>query len=116
MTISAVLLSAAGIYALMSFTITRRRREIGIRSALGAGPRRVLGGVLSRVFVHVSIGIAIGVAVADCSTMCSRAAGRVVAPHSFCRRWPLHARHQPDRRHPARQLGPPHFPDGSAAR
>jgi putative ABC transport system permease protein len=63
-TMSAVLLSAAGIYALMSFTITRRRREIGIRSALGAGPRRVLGGVLSRVFVHVAIGIAIGVAVA----------------------------------------------------
>jgi putative ABC transport system permease protein len=61
---STVLLSAAGMYALMAFTITRRRREIGIRSALGAGPRRVLMSVLSRVFVQIAIGIAIGIVVA----------------------------------------------------
>jgi putative ABC transport system permease protein len=60
-TMSTVLLSAAGIYALMSFTITRRRREIGIRSALGAGPQRVLMSVLSRVMVQVVIGIVIGI-------------------------------------------------------
>jgi ABC-type antimicrobial peptide transport system permease subunit len=63
-TLSTVLLSAAGIYALMSFTITRRRREIGIRSALGAGPRRVLAGVLSRVFAQVTLGIVIGIGLA----------------------------------------------------
>jgi len=63
-TLSTVLLSAAGIYALMAFTITRRRREIGIRSALGAGPRRVLAGVLSRAFAHVTAGIVVGIAVA----------------------------------------------------
>ena len=63
-TLSTVLLSAAGIYALMAFTITRRRREIGIRSALGAGPRRVLAGVLSRAFAQVTAGIVVGIAVA----------------------------------------------------
>src|SRR5262249_48653738 len=48
LTVSVLSLSAAGMYALMSFTITRRRREIGIRSALGAGSRDVLSGVLVR--------------------------------------------------------------------
>jgi putative ABC transport system permease protein len=61
---STLLLSAAGIYALMGFTITRRRREIGIRAALGAGPHRVLMSVLSRVVVQLAIGIAIGISVA----------------------------------------------------
>lgn len=63
-TMSTVLLSAAGMYALMSFTITRRRREIGIRSALGAGSRRVLMSVLSRVFAQIGIGIVLGIALA----------------------------------------------------
>src|SRR6185503_9377084 len=63
-TLSTVLLSAAGIYALMSFTITRRRREIGIRAALGAGPRRLLVSVLSRVGVQVAVGIVLGISLA----------------------------------------------------
>ena len=57
---SVLLLSAAGIYALVSFTITRRRREIGIRAALGAGPRRVLVSVLSRAMMQIGVGIAVG--------------------------------------------------------
>lgn len=63
-TVSSVLLSAAGIYAMMTFTITRRRREIGIRSALGAGPQRVLMSVLSRVSAQVALGIVIGIGIA----------------------------------------------------
>ena len=62
--LSVILLSAAGIYALMSFTVTKRRREIGIRTALGAGPRRVLGAILSRAFAQIALGIAIGIVLA----------------------------------------------------
>jgi predicted permease len=59
-TLSSMLLSAAGIYALMAFTITRRRREIGIRAALGAGPRRLLIGEMVRVLSRIAIGVLIG--------------------------------------------------------
>ena len=41
-------LSAMGIFSLMSVSVSRRTREIGLRAALGANPRRVLGGILGR--------------------------------------------------------------------
>jgi predicted permease len=63
-TVSVLLLSAAGIYALISFTVTRHRREIGIRSALGAGPRGIIRGVLSRAMRQIAIGIGIGIVIA----------------------------------------------------
>ena len=59
-----LLLSAAGIYALMSFTVTQRRREIGIRSALGAHPRRILASILSRAALQLGAGAGLGLAVA----------------------------------------------------
>lgn len=58
--ISVSLLSAAGVYALTSFTVTRRRREIGIRSALGAQPGQVLRTLFARIARQVAIGLAVG--------------------------------------------------------
>ncbi len=63
-TLSVILLSAAGIYAMMSFTVARRRREIGIRSALGADSRRVLTGIFARAGAQLGAGIMIGLALA----------------------------------------------------
>lgn len=62
-TLSVLLLSAAGIYALMSFTVARRRREIGIRTALGGQRRRILASIFSRALGQLSIGIVAGLAV-----------------------------------------------------
>jgi len=61
---SALLLSAAGIYAMMSFTVARRRREIGIRAALGADARRILAGIFGRAAAQLAAGVALGVTVA----------------------------------------------------
>jgi putative ABC transport system permease protein len=61
---SVLLLSAAGIYAMMSFTVAKRRREIGIRAALGADARRVLIGIFGRASAQIGAGIAAGLALA----------------------------------------------------
>lgn len=63
-TFSVVLLSTAGIYALMSFTVSQRRREIGIRTALGADPYRILRSIFSRAAGQLAIGVALGLGVA----------------------------------------------------
>jgi hypothetical protein len=53
-------LSAAGIFSLMSVSVARRTREIGLRSALGASQARLLAGIFSRALVLVGSGIAAG--------------------------------------------------------
>jgi putative ABC transport system permease protein len=57
---SVLLLSAAGLYALMAFTVAQRRREIGIRSAMGAQPGHLLAAVFRRAFWQVTAGSAAG--------------------------------------------------------
>jgi putative ABC transport system permease protein len=59
-TMSVLLLSAAGIYALMSFTVAQRTREIGIRTALGAQPRRVLLSIFARAIRQLVLGVVVG--------------------------------------------------------
>jgi putative ABC transport system permease protein len=58
----AVFLAAAGVYGMVSYAVSQRTKEIGIRVALGARPAQVLGGVLVSGMTLVAIGIAAGLA------------------------------------------------------
>ena len=58
--VMALLLSVVSIYALLSFMVTRRTREIGIRVALGARNSQVLATVAGSAFAYVGAGTAIG--------------------------------------------------------
>ena len=58
----ALTLSLAGIYSVMTFTVSRRTREIGIRVALGAPRRRVIAAVFRRPLLQLAGGLAGGVA------------------------------------------------------
>jgi putative ABC transport system permease protein len=55
-----LLMSAMGIFSLMSVSVSRRTREIGLRAALGANPRHLLAEILSRAFVLMGSGITAG--------------------------------------------------------
>jgi len=60
----ALALSTVGIYALMSFTVAQRTREIGIRAALGASPRRIVTAIFSRALLQLALGVILGGAAA----------------------------------------------------
>jgi ABC-type antimicrobial peptide transport system permease subunit len=53
-------LSALGIFSLVSVSVSRRTREIGLRAALGANPRHLVAGILSRAMVLMASGITAG--------------------------------------------------------
>lgn len=61
---TALLLSAMGVYGLVSYGVTQRRREIGIRVALGAVRGRVLGMIVRQGATLAVVGVGFGVAVA----------------------------------------------------
>jgi len=60
MTAVALLLSLAGIYAVLAYIVARRTREIGVRVALGASSRRVITSIFRRPLTQVSLGVIAG--------------------------------------------------------
>jgi predicted permease len=76
----ALLLSAIGMYGLISHDVAQRRREIGIRMALGAAPARVIGGVTLRGLTITGLGMALGLPAAWAMTRAIAATFQGLAP------------------------------------
>jgi predicted permease len=77
----ALALAVAGIYGVVSYAVTQRTREIGIRMALGANPSQVLSGVLREGMTLAAIGVAIGIMGALAATRLLESLLAGVSPH-----------------------------------
>ena len=60
----ALFLASIGLYAVMSFSVGRRTREVGIRMALGATARNVIGLMLRQGYMQLGLGLVIGLVLA----------------------------------------------------
>jgi ABC-type antimicrobial peptide transport system permease subunit len=60
----ALFLASVGLYAVMSFSVIRRTREVGIRMALGAQARNVVQMIFGQGAVQLGVGMTVGLALA----------------------------------------------------
>jgi predicted permease len=74
--ILALVLASVGLYGLTAYSVARRTAEIGVRSALGATRRQIVGLVLKGALIQAAIGLAIGIPAA-------LAAGRALADQVY---------------------------------
>ncbi len=64
----ATVLASVGLYGVMAFVVARRRKELGVRLALGAQPTTIIWMVMREVLMLLSIGLAVGIPVALASS------------------------------------------------
>ena len=75
-----LLLTAVGLYGVLAYGVSRRRHEFGVRLALGASSRHIVGTVAGRAFALVAAGLAIGVTASTALGRVMRAALDFVPP------------------------------------
>jgi predicted permease len=81
--ICALLLAAAGLYGVMSFAVTQRTREMGVRSALGAQRGQLIVLVMRRSMGQLAVGIVLGLALAVVASGALRPLLYRVDPHDI---------------------------------